>query len=230
TDPTTSSTAYTSPITISETTTLKFFSVDNAENSEAVKTETYTINTMPESILFNEKIKLKNAELDQTYESNTGNIKLIFSKLPKAKAINKLYLKFTRNKKKYNSSFLKSKSYPGHLLLTSNIGLVKKAYAKKVNKRVGLKLTINYSQNKIKKLKLKEKNLRIFFQINDGVWAGPYKVKQNKTSNTIKFGIRNYLKKSKESLKTFYFQDLTKIKFILAEKGALNQLQKRILF
>jgi len=43
--PTTSSNTYTGTLTISTTTTLKFFSKDNAGNSESVKTETYTINT-----------------------------------------------------------------------------------------------------------------------------------------------------------------------------------------
>jgi len=42
--PTTSSAVYSSPINISSTTTLKFFAKDTAGNSEAVKTQTYTIN------------------------------------------------------------------------------------------------------------------------------------------------------------------------------------------
>ena len=41
--PTTSSPVYTSPIAISQTTALKFFSRDTAGNQEAAKTETYTI-------------------------------------------------------------------------------------------------------------------------------------------------------------------------------------------
>jgi len=45
TTPTTSSSAYSSPINISATTTLKFFSRDIAGNSEVAKTETYTIST-----------------------------------------------------------------------------------------------------------------------------------------------------------------------------------------
>lgn len=45
--PTTSSTVYINPITISVTTTLKFFATDNAGNSEAVKSAFYTINTAP---------------------------------------------------------------------------------------------------------------------------------------------------------------------------------------
>jgi len=43
--PTTSSTVYSSPIDISVTSTLKFFATDLAGNSEAIKTETYTIST-----------------------------------------------------------------------------------------------------------------------------------------------------------------------------------------
>ncbi|WP_432404772.1 extracellular catalytic domain type 1 short-chain-length polyhydroxyalkanoate depolymerase [Wukongibacter sp. M2B1] len=43
TTPTTSSEQYTNPLQFTEDTTLKFFSVDIAENEEAVKTETYTI-------------------------------------------------------------------------------------------------------------------------------------------------------------------------------------------
>ncbi len=45
TTPTTSSPVYTAPITISTTTTLKFFAVDMVGNTEAVKTEFYTIET-----------------------------------------------------------------------------------------------------------------------------------------------------------------------------------------
>ncbi|MBM2838419.1 MAG: hypothetical protein HW415_1044 [Deltaproteobacteria bacterium] len=48
TDPTTSSTVYTAPISIAATTTLKFYAVDTAGNSEAIiaiKTEVYTIGT-----------------------------------------------------------------------------------------------------------------------------------------------------------------------------------------
>jgi YD repeat-containing protein len=45
-DPTTSSPVYSSPINIPVTTTLKFFAKDLASNSEAVKTEIYTIDTI----------------------------------------------------------------------------------------------------------------------------------------------------------------------------------------
>ncbi|MBI5184526.1 MAG: chitobiase/beta-hexosaminidase C-terminal domain-containing protein [Nitrospinae bacterium] len=46
-DPTESSPVYSSAITISATTTLKFFSVDKARNAESVKTEKYTISIAP---------------------------------------------------------------------------------------------------------------------------------------------------------------------------------------
>ncbi len=45
--PTTASSVYSAPLTISATTTLKFFSRDSAGNSEAVKTATYTKITTP---------------------------------------------------------------------------------------------------------------------------------------------------------------------------------------
>jgi hypothetical protein len=45
TTPTTSSPVYSSPVNISATTTLKFFAKDLAGNSEAVKTQTYTMDT-----------------------------------------------------------------------------------------------------------------------------------------------------------------------------------------
>ena len=45
--PTTSSPKYTTPINISATTTLKFFAVDLAGNSENPKTQIYTIETTP---------------------------------------------------------------------------------------------------------------------------------------------------------------------------------------
>ena len=43
--PTTTSAVYSGPIAISSDTTLKFFSADNAANSEVVKTEDYEIDT-----------------------------------------------------------------------------------------------------------------------------------------------------------------------------------------
>lgn len=46
-DPTESSTQYGSPISISSTTTLKFFAKDLAGNSETIKNQTYTINIPP---------------------------------------------------------------------------------------------------------------------------------------------------------------------------------------
>ena len=47
TTPTTSSSVYSSPISISATTTLKYFSTDNVGSSETVKTQIYSIDTIP---------------------------------------------------------------------------------------------------------------------------------------------------------------------------------------
>ena len=44
--PTTSSSVYSSPVSISITTTFKYFSIDKVGNSEAVKNQTYTINSV----------------------------------------------------------------------------------------------------------------------------------------------------------------------------------------
>lgn len=51
--PTTSSTQYTTELTISETTTLKFFAVDTAGNSEAVQTIVYTIDKIAPTTICN---------------------------------------------------------------------------------------------------------------------------------------------------------------------------------
>jgi Bacterial Ig-like domain/Chitobiase/beta-hexosaminidase C-terminal domain len=48
--PTTSSTVYTGPITISSSKTLKFFGVDTAGNAETVQTQTYVIDTTPPTV------------------------------------------------------------------------------------------------------------------------------------------------------------------------------------
>ncbi|WP_232278979.1 chitobiase/beta-hexosaminidase C-terminal domain-containing protein [Geotalea uraniireducens] len=45
--PTTSSSVYSTPVTVSATTTLKFFATDLVGNNETVKTQTYTIDTTP---------------------------------------------------------------------------------------------------------------------------------------------------------------------------------------
>ncbi|MDD3888022.1 MAG: chitobiase/beta-hexosaminidase C-terminal domain-containing protein [Patescibacteria group bacterium] len=241
TDPTTSSTQYSSPITISETTTLKFFSVDNAGNIEAVKTEIYNITTpTPIPTPFTKKVNLESATLDTTYHSTLSNTDLVFYRLPKRGAITDLYVKLTRNKKGYNSNFIKKLSYPGHVTLTSNIGLVDKDYYKNVDKHIKFKVAIRYSQNKINKLNLKEGKLRLYYKTETGIWKGPYTVYQNKDNNVIKFKIRNYLltddtadiaSANRTYSPTFYFKDLTKIKFILAEKGALGlQLETRRFF
>ncbi|MFA6296820.1 MAG: chitobiase/beta-hexosaminidase C-terminal domain-containing protein [Patescibacteria group bacterium] len=237
TEPTTSSLVYSSPIEISETTTLKFFSVDNVGNSESVKTEEYIINTEAPVIPFIEKLNLENVILNQTYQSQQDNADLLFYLLPKQKSINDLYIKLIRNKKKHLNGFTKKNSYPGYLKLLSNIGTVKRAYQKNVNKHINFRVSVRYSKSKLNKTKIKEKNLRLFIKDRDGIWRGPYRIYQNKTTHTLKFKIRNYLVKIPKNpvpnpldIKTknrpfapsFYFRTLKKIKFVIAEKNALS--------
>ncbi|MFA6296560.1 MAG: GDSL-type esterase/lipase family protein [Patescibacteria group bacterium] len=235
-DPTTLSTQYTTPITISETATLKFFSVDILGHTESIKTENYVIIS---AILFTEKLNLENVILNQTYQSVTDNADLLFYLLPKQKVIKDLYIKLIRNKKKHLNGFTKKNSYPGYLKLLSNIGTVKKAYQKNVNKHINFRVSVRYSKTKLNKTNIKEKNLRLFIKDRDNIWRGPYRIYQNKTTHTLKFKIRNYLVKPPKNpipnpldIKTknrpfapsFYFRTLKKIKFVIAEKNALSNL------
>lgn len=98
-------------------------------------------------------------------------------------------------------------------------------------KHIKFKIAIRYSQNKINQLKLKEKKLRLFIKDKEKNWRGPYRIYQNLDNNVIKFKIRNYLRKNNKAnislgdrtfSPTFYFQDLEKIKFIIAQKNALQ--------
>ncbi|MFA6296113.1 MAG: chitobiase/beta-hexosaminidase C-terminal domain-containing protein [Patescibacteria group bacterium] len=236
TEPTTSSLVYLSPIEINQTTTLKFFSVDNAGNIENIKTENYIIIT---SIPFIERINLEDAVLNQTYQSQQNNADLLFYLLPKQKSIKDLYIKLIRNKKKHLNGFTKKNSYPGYLKLLSNIGTVKKAYQKNVNKHINFRISVRYSKTKLNKTNIKEKNLRLFIKDRDNIWRGPYRIYQNKITHTLKFKIRNYLVKPPKNpipnpldIKTknrpfapsFYFRTLKKIKFVIAEKNALSNL------
>ncbi|MFA6296650.1 MAG: chitobiase/beta-hexosaminidase C-terminal domain-containing protein [Patescibacteria group bacterium] len=239
TDPTILSLVYSLPITISETSVLKFFSVDNVGNSESVKTEEYIINTEAPFIPFIEKLNLENVILNQTYQSQQNNADLLFYLLPKQKVIKDLYIKLIRNKKKHLNGFTKKNSYPGYLKLLSNIGTVKKAYQKNVNKHINFRVSVRYSKTKLNKTNIKEKNLRLFIKDRDGIWRGPYRIYQNKTTHTLKFKIRNYLvrqpknpvpnpldvkTKNRPFAPSFYFRTLKKIKFVIAEKNTLSKL------
>jgi len=211
--------------------------IDKAGNtSDWSASGTDTILTV---IPFNEKINLKDAVLNQTYQSQQNNVDLLFYLLPKQKTIKDLYIKLIRNKKKHLNGFTKKNSYPGYLKLLSNIGTVKKAYQKNVNKHINFRVSVRYSKTKLNKTNIKEKNLRLFIKDRDGIWRGPYRIYQNKTTHTLKFKIRNYLvrqpknpipnpldvkTKNRPFAPTFYFRTLKKIKFVIAEKNALSNL------
>ncbi|MFA6295800.1 MAG: chitobiase/beta-hexosaminidase C-terminal domain-containing protein [Patescibacteria group bacterium] len=255
--PTTQSLSYSAPIVISQNTSLKFFSIDAAGNKEVVKTENYIItNTFVDNsgksefnsgttvIPFDEKIYLRNVILGRTYYSPTSNLELFFYRLPRQKVIHDLYIKMVRNKTAYDSNFNKKKSYPGYTILTSNIGTVKKDLYKNIDKHIKFKVAIRYSQKKLNKLNLNEKNLRLFIKNRDGAWQGPFTVYQNTKTNVLKFKIRNYRLKSEIAhafpantasisslsnrsfspafyVQTLEFQTLEKLKFIIAEKNAM---------
>ena len=71
--PTVSSTVYTTAIPISATSTLKFFAKDTAGNIEAVKTQTYTINTSSTSDIFGIKQIYPTKTSGNTWFMNMAN-------------------------------------------------------------------------------------------------------------------------------------------------------------
>jgi len=79
TNPTTSSSVYSISLTISSTTTLKYFSVDIAGNQEAVKTENYVIN-IPQTVL-----KESGIEYGEELKIEHENGKIILKKDNKVK-------------------------------------------------------------------------------------------------------------------------------------------------
>ena len=86
--PTTSSPVYSSPISISTTTTLKFFASDLAGNQEAVKTEQYTITIMNPDISVSPashdfgNIARGHSSVPKTFTiSNTGTANLVVSSI-----------------------------------------------------------------------------------------------------------------------------------------------------
>lgn len=75
--PTTSSTQYSSPIAVSATATIKYFSQDNNNNNESIKTGTFNISYVPGSFNRpNVKIDDKKKELEDTIHVNKKKIKL----------------------------------------------------------------------------------------------------------------------------------------------------------
>ena len=93
--PTTASTKYTRPITITSTTTLKFISVDTAGNKSPVYTQKYTIDkTAP-------KVTSTNPKSGATRYSRTASITLKFSENIKSSInLSKIYIKNLRTGKK----------------------------------------------------------------------------------------------------------------------------------
>ncbi len=247
TDPTTGSSVYSTSLEISETTTLKFFSVDNAGNEESVNTEEYTINITPTPEPTPEptptdttedyaggELKIKDIELDKTYHNTKNNTDFYFYRKPTRKfsVRKKLYIKILR-KSGYKKAFKRKKAFKTHYRLELNAGKAKKDTWPNVKKRMKYKVALRYTDAQlVKKQGIKEKNLRLFIKDRKNLWRGPYTVYQNRSTNTFKFKIRNFKhlnelasisSTNRTFSPTFYFRDLKKVRFVIATKKAFRK-------
>ncbi len=233
--PTTGSSVYSTPLEISETTTLKFFSVDNAGNEESINTEEYIINIPTPTDTTEDyaggELKIKDIELDKTYHNTKNNTDFYFYRKPTRKfsVRKKLYIKILR-KSAYKKAFKRRKAFKTHYKLKLNVGKAKKATWPNVKKRMKYKVALRYTDAQLtKKKSIKEKNLRLYIKDRKKLWRGPYTVYQNKTTNTLKFKIRNYKLTSELASTnrtfspTFYFRNLKKVRFVIATKKAFKK-------
>ncbi len=226
--PTTSSTQYTDPITISEDTTLKFISVDNAGNQEGEQIEGYIITTIPYA---GGELKIKDIELDKTYHNTKNNTDFFFYRKPTRKfsVRKKLYIKILR-KSGYKKAFKRKRTFKTYYKLKLNAGKAKKATWPNVKKRMKYKVALRYTDAQLaKKQGIKEKKLRLFIKDRKNLWRGPYTVYQNRSTNTLKFKIRNYKLASELASAnrtfspTFYFRNLRNVRFVIATKKAFRK-------
>jgi len=173
---------------------------------------------------FDQTLNLEQTNLLRTYQDQAQDIKVYFYEKPSNSK--GLYLTLIRKNKKYSSKYFnKKKLYPSYLILKSNIKNIRKTT---------FKITFHYKTKKLKKNKLKEKNLRLFIKDRNNKWRGPFSVYQNKEKNIIKFKIRNYYlkpglafvaRKSKGNRNYapyFKFFNISKIKFVIADKDAFS--------
>jgi len=145
-DPTTSSTQYTAPIAISETTTLKFFSTDNVGNSESVKTETYIISTTEEqqqNLRDGNRITV-DSDLEGETISGRGII-IYFKKVAGSRWMQ--WKKYNKNPK----SWKKSKTMKRYWKQSNN-------YTK--SQKINYKITFKYTKKLFNQLKKKNKGLK----------------------------------------------------------------------
>ncbi|MFA6296158.1 MAG: chitobiase/beta-hexosaminidase C-terminal domain-containing protein [Patescibacteria group bacterium] len=217
TTPTTSSTVYTSPITISQDTTLKFFSVDSLGNSEEVKTETYIIDRTiiaERHLKKGKKIYLYSGLNSKQIEGKSLIIN--FTKLPN---------KLTKNHN-YWIQFVRHSAYPGSLELGSHLSLKKywtfktnlnKYKAKNSDQKFKFKIAYKYTKKELKALKkinpaITQKELRLKYRVKAGLnWypiSNNWKNAKIKHNTSKKKFIVKYFKKFAKS--TYYFAIIKK--------------------
>ncbi|MDD3887527.1 MAG: Ig-like domain-containing protein [Patescibacteria group bacterium] len=212
----------------SYTNTSGYISVRNAKDlagntmiSQPEATTFTALNSMATD--FNQTLNLEQTNLLRTYQDLGQDIKVYFYEKPSNST--GLYLTLIRKNKKYSSRhFIKKKLYPSYLILKSNIKNIRKTT---------FKITFHYKTKKLKKNKLKEKNLRLFIKDRDNKWRGPFTIYQNKEKNILKFKIRNYYLRPTSIAKTkkgsnqnfapiYHFTSLSKAKFVIADKDAFQ--------
>ncbi|MDD3887951.1 MAG: Ig-like domain-containing protein [Patescibacteria group bacterium] len=212
----------------SYTNTSGYISVRNAKdlagNTMINQSEAMTFTALDSMATdFNQTLNLEQTNLLRTYQDQGQDIKVYFYEKPSNSK--GLYLTLIRKNKKYSSRhFIKKKLYPAYLVLKSNIRNIRKTT---------FKITFHYKTKKLKKNKLKEKNLRLFIKDRKGNWQGPYPVYQNLQKNNLKFKIRNYYLRPTSIAKTkkgsnqnfapiYHFTSLSKAKFVIADKDAFQ--------
>ncbi|MDD3887383.1 MAG: chitobiase/beta-hexosaminidase C-terminal domain-containing protein [Patescibacteria group bacterium] len=157
--PTISSSVYSAPISITEDTTLKFFSVDSAGNVEEVKTETYEID------LCGTKVTLASYLSEQKISCNDSvtTFKYLPTKLTKN---NNYWMKLKKQKGYPDKTFLKKWK------LTTNLYKYK---VKKSSQKYKIKVSFKFTKKQLKKYLKKNKsatksNLYLKYKKGTGVW------------------------------------------------------------
>lgn len=195
TTPTTSSSVYTSPISISQDTILKFFATDLAGNQEQVKTENYIIIKESKIITTKKKTKFvtKSPKKDEmlikknkTYQ--VYHFKFSFKKFPKKLKKTKYYLKIQRLKKYLkNYPQAKTSTLKKYWKIKTNFA---KYTAKDKKQQFKVKFVFKYTNKEFKALKkqnkaIKEKDLALkYYNPQTKTWRY-LPAKHNKKKNTF---------------------------------------------
>jgi len=166
--PTTSSTAYSAPISIIEDTTLKFFSVDGLGNTEEVKTENYVIDFRQgaeDNLENSQQFTLQSALNEQTISGQSLTIN--FTKLPTKLTKNSAYwMKWNKSTGYPNKTFLKKWKLKTNLY---------KYKVKKSSQKYKIKVSFKFTKKQLKKYLKKNKsatksNLFLKYKKGTGTW------------------------------------------------------------